>query len=164
MRVRLRSAGGFGMIELLISMTVLNVGILAIVAAFNSGAVSLRRASDVSTGAVLAEKQMELYRALTYAEVALDATALAATDSTYRGDAAYSATQITKTCSPMTDQCDPSRVATGPDGRSYRVDTYVVEETPTDGRALKRVTVVARKGGTLAALARVTSTFDASTG
>ena len=45
----LRSEEGFGLIELLISMMMLNVGILAIVAAFNSGAIALRNASDVST-------------------------------------------------------------------------------------------------------------------
>ena len=41
----LRSEEGFGLIELLISMVMLNVGILAIVAAFNSGALAIKRAS-----------------------------------------------------------------------------------------------------------------------
>ena len=63
MIARLRSQEGFGLIELVISMVMLNVGILAIVAAFNSGAVALRRASEISSAAVLADKQMELYRA-----------------------------------------------------------------------------------------------------
>ena len=40
-RLRLRSEKGFGLLELLMAMTILNVGILAIVAAFNSGALAL---------------------------------------------------------------------------------------------------------------------------
>ena len=59
---RLRSEEGFGLIELLISMVVLNVGILALMAAFNSGALALRRASELSTAAAIADMQMELYR------------------------------------------------------------------------------------------------------
>ncbi len=62
---------GFGLIELLISIVILNVGILAIVAAFTSGAVALQRASETSTASVLADKQMELYRAVRYTNIAL---------------------------------------------------------------------------------------------
>ena len=74
MRARLRTEEGFGLIELMISIVMLNVGILALVAAFNSGALALQRAVETSTAAALAEKQMELYRARKYAEIALDAT------------------------------------------------------------------------------------------
>ena len=77
----LRSEEGFGLIELLISMVMLNVGILAIVAAFNSGAIALRNASEVSAASVLGDKQMELYRALQYTQIALDATALGTANS-----------------------------------------------------------------------------------
>ena len=71
---RLRTQEGFGLIELLVSMVMLNVGILAIVAAFNSGAVALRRASQISTAAALGDKQMELYRAIAYNAIVLDTT------------------------------------------------------------------------------------------
>lgn len=43
-RKRLRQEAGFGLLELLMAMTILNIGILAVVGAFNSGAVALRRA------------------------------------------------------------------------------------------------------------------------
>ena len=36
---RLRQEAGFGLLELLMAMTILNIGILAVVGAFNSGAV-----------------------------------------------------------------------------------------------------------------------------
>jgi type II secretory pathway pseudopilin PulG len=154
------------MIELMISLGILNVALLAIFAAFNSGALAVARASQASTASVLADKQMELYRAITYTNVALDTTALstAASDTTYTGDSAYNATQSNKACSGLPAECDPRQTVTGPDGRSYRVDTYIVSDTPTNGRAVKRVTVVVRKSGTSKSLARLTSTFDLSTG
>ncbi len=175
---RLRSQEGFGLIELLISMIMLNVGILAIVGAFNSGAVALRRAGEVSTASVIADKQMELYRALLYTEIALDSASVttANTDTTYQCDRANvvdpavacggtnQQAQQLKTCSPVTAQCNPRQTVSGPDQKSYRIDTYVVSQTPPTGRAVKLVTIVVRRGSDLKALARVSSSFDQSSG
>ena len=55
-------------------------------------------------------------------------------------------------------------VVPGPDHGSYRVDTYIVNYTPTNGRAVKWVTVVVRNSGSLKTLARNLSTFDQATG
>lgn len=173
--MRLRSEAGFGLIELLMAMVMLNIGILAIVAAFNSSMFALNRASKISTASALADSQMELYRALTYNAIALDATSLGSVDSTYKCDAALGSScpnstsgEITTTCSgsPLPNECIPSRTATGADRKSYRVDTYITTTTPTNGRALKLVTVVVRDGRNLSGrpLARVGSTFDQSTG
>lgn len=169
MRARLRSEDGFGLIEILIAIVMLNVGILALVAAFNAGALAIQRASQTATAATLAEKQMELYRAEVYANVALDASSVttASADGTYAGDVALSGNppQVTKVCAgPIPPECDAMRTVTGPDDVSYRVDTYVVTVTPPNGRAVKQVTVVARSATSLRTLARVTSTFDQSTG
>src|SRR5213080_4758782 len=79
-RVRLRSEAGFGLIELLMAMVILNIGILAIVAAFSSSQIALNRASKVSTASALADTQMELYRAIKYDSIALDSTALGSVD------------------------------------------------------------------------------------
>ncbi len=173
MRARPRSEDGFGLVELLIAMTILNIGILAIVAAFSSGAASLHRASMVSTASALADKQMELYRALRYEQIVLDEDAVDATDSVYEGDSALPGNDTDNLVtidpcptSPLPAWCDPSRMATGADGRSYRVDTYIVAVTPPDGREVKQVTIVVRRGDDLARrpLARTSSTFDRSTG
>ena len=174
--MRLRSQEGFGLIELLMAMVMLNIGILAIVAAFNSGAVTLNRASRISTAAALADQQIELYRAIPYTSIALDASSIPGT-SPYTTDTAYSGAQLTTTCTtPIPDQCNASRSITGaasPDRKRYRVDTYIVlststtsPPTPTNGRPVKIVTVVVRDGGALSArpLIRVASTFDQSTG
>jgi Tfp pilus assembly protein PilV len=176
--LRARDESGFGMLELLMAMVMLNVGILAIVSAFNSGAVALKRASEISNAAVLADKQMELYRALKYAEIALDSTSVttANADTTYQCDyanrvstsdacgGANQQTQQLTTCGTLTPQCDPRQTVPGPDKRSYRVDTYIVAQTPPTGRANKLVTIVIRRASDLHVLARVSSTFDQSTG
>lgn len=60
------AADGFGLVELLIALMVLNVGIFATVAAFNSGALALRRASMTATAGALADREMERLRSLSY--------------------------------------------------------------------------------------------------
>jgi Tfp pilus assembly protein PilE len=176
LRQRLRANDGFGLIELLMAMTILNVGILATVAAFNSGIVALRRSGTVSTASVLADKQIELYRSLTYGSIALDASSIPAT-SPYTSDPAWGSSQVTTTCStPLPAECNASQTMTGPDHHSYRIDTYIVDDhpattyTPPAGsphattRAVRRVTVVVRDGrNTNTVLAREMSTFDCST-
>jgi Tfp pilus assembly protein PilE len=187
--VRLGEESGFGLIELVMAMFMLNVGILALVAAFNSGAVALRRASHVSTGAAIADSQMELYRALTYAQIGFDSTQIAGLDSTYTCDSALGAqcpnaitTCATAVCADGTVptrtncgagppvQCLPYRSVTAsttpssPDHYAYRVDSYIVFKTPTNGRQLKEITVVVRDAANpTRTYARQTSTFDPST-
>jgi Tfp pilus assembly protein PilV len=157
---RARGEQGFALVEMLIAIVVINVGLLAILLALTSGVTTLRRSAETSTASALADKQLERYRAVTFSSIFLDTTSLAvaATDSTYQMDSAYSASQVNQACSPLTAVCTPSQTVTGPDGRSYRVDTYVVWVTPAGGTPVKQVTVVVRKAGTTGALARVVST------
>ena len=94
MRPRLRDEGGFALIEMLIAIVVINVGLLAILLALTSGVTTLRRSAEASTASAVADRQLERYRAQAFASIYLDTTALAATDSTYQADAAYSASQV----------------------------------------------------------------------
>jgi type II secretory pathway pseudopilin PulG len=163
---RLRSEEGFGMLELLIALVMLNVGIFALVASFNAGTLAMQRASQASTAATLAEKRMELFRAQLYTNVVLDtaSTTTASGNSVYAADAAYSPTQVTQTCTtPLPTTCNAMQTVTGPDGFSYRIDVYIVEYSPPGGRATKRVSVVVRNGGATRTLARVVSSFDEAT-
>ena len=175
MRARLRSEDGFGLIELLIAMVVLNVGLLALVASFNSGIVTLQRASRITTAAVLADQQMELYRAISWANIRLETAAATTADAEvtpYRSDAGrqYPTALVTDTCSPLVAECIPQQSVTGADRRPYRIDTYIIQETPNqgqphEGRPVKKVTVVVRDGNNLTKVyARQVSTFDQSTG
>ena len=168
---RLRTEEGFGLVELMISLVVLNVGILAIVAGFNGGSLALLRASETSTASTLGDKQMELYRAITYAAISLNTTAV---DGTYTADAAYpghardgrhAPRRCAAACIPTQTRSTPAarhRAPTGARTGSTRTSSL---QTPAErGRALKRVTVVVRRSSPLKTLARVSSNFDQSTG
>jgi type II secretory pathway pseudopilin PulG len=180
--------GGFGLIELLIAMTVMAIAIFAIVAGFSSGIIAVNRASQVSTAGTLADKQMEAYRALTYPDIGLASTPSPPIDALYTGDPAYNPAWPTPTpasCTASTPTCMPVRTPasglTAPDQRSYRLDTYIAWScavgTLTPGspptcagtppaRASKQITIVVRDYTTPSTpriLFRETSTFDQAT-
>ena len=168
-----KSEEGFGLIELLMSMTMLNVGILALIAAFQSGAFALQRASKLSTAAAIADIQLERYRGYKYCGILFAAARRrqprhdvhAATRPPTR------ARRLTPTndpkCMGVTAPADskPSLTITGPDSKRYRVDVYIAADSVTAARPIKRVTVVIRDGNTPTKVyARVASTFDEATG
>ncbi len=178
--MRVRSEEGFGLIELMMAMLMLNIGILAIVASFNSGAVALKRASHVSTASALADQQMEAYRALLYSQIGFDTSRMSGFDNTYKCDSVLGPS-CPNTVTPDDDshidgmvphystcgsanQCLPTRTVSGgtsPDGYPYRIDSYILYATQTNGRQLKQITVVVRDGNTpTKSFARLTSTFD----
>jgi Tfp pilus assembly protein PilV len=180
MHLRARDESGFGMLELLMAMVMLNVGILAVVAAFSSGNAALARANRISTAGTLANKQMEVYRGLKYDNILFTTTEwnAAIADSTYTADTVYQQNMsnpqapkalVTPAAScpanVPTNACDPSYTVTGADHRSYRVDTYLYFDTPSFGNQLKTITIVVRNPDDLTrTFARVSSTFDPSTG
>ncbi|HLY85061.1 MAG TPA: prepilin-type N-terminal cleavage/methylation domain-containing protein [Gaiellaceae bacterium] len=125
---RVRGEEGMTLVELLIAMIVLTVGILALVAAYSSGYVALNRATRVSSATLVADSQMERFRALQYSAIALNTGcgASCTEDTTYTGDTAYSAATAVTGCSSTTEStCLPTQTKTGPDGKSYRLDTYI---------------------------------------
>ena len=164
---RLRSdEGGFGLIELVAAMGVLSIGILALLVAFNSSATVLARSARVSTASVLAERQLELYHALPYVDIQLAADS---NDSAYAADRPYPGAPVVVGCANAAlPECMAIQPVTGPDGRSYRIDTYIVEHAFAEsaGAALRpvRVVRVVVRNGTNLAQAYVTreSTFDES--
>jgi type II secretory pathway pseudopilin PulG len=104
-----RSEAGFGLIELLISMVILQIALLAIVGAFGAGAVALGRAGLVNTASVLADTQMELYRSMPYDSIGLD-TASAPTTGMYVADAVACPSGQTPVClnTPPRNNVQPS--------------------------------------------------------
>lgn len=177
MRTRTREENGFGMLELLMAMVMLNVGILAIIAAFSSGNTALARASRISTAAAIADVQIEVYRGLIYNNIVFASTEwnAALLDTPYKADKVYvdkvqaivTPTPnfvVTTPCPTSATACDPSYTTTGADRRSYRVDTYLYYETPAGGSQVKVITVVVRNAADPTRFyARVSSTFDTST-
>jgi type II secretory pathway pseudopilin PulG len=177
------SEEGFGLIELTIAMTMMAVALLVLVAALTSGEITLQRAGAAGTAGTLADRQMEKYRAMKYANISLNATAQTtanADTSVYAAETNVSAaggqvTSGTAVCSTPPCWPDPynPRQTLGssdtPDKRSYRVDTYIYYYTPTGaytGRQLKLITVVVRDANNLTGppLAKVQSRFDQATG
>jgi prepilin-type N-terminal cleavage/methylation domain-containing protein len=157
-----RDEAGFGLVELLIAMTVMAIGISAIVAGMSSGFIAVNRARDASTAAALADKQMEAYRALPNCSIYLDAGTIPGIGTPYESQTGvYSATQITAGATltpPLRSSTSPCPIPDakarnahqqllGADGRLYWVDTYIVESTlasTTTGDAIPSGTV-ARK-------------------
>jgi type II secretory pathway pseudopilin PulG len=170
---------GFGLVELLMAIVLLNVGMLAVLAAFSSGNVALARASRISTASTLANTQMEVYRGLKYEDIVYTTADwnLASADSTYTADTVYQQNMASPpapkalvasvaTCpTTVTTACDPSYTMTGADSKPYRVDTYLYYDEPGGGAQLKTITIVVRDTANLGkSLARISSTFDPRTG
>jgi Tfp pilus assembly protein PilV len=129
---RLRREDGFMLVELVIAMAVLTIGILALVGAYSAGYASLNRATSTSSASVLADSQMERFRALQYAAIQLNTTcgATCSQDSTYTSDSAYSSTAQVTGCTSTGSACLSTQTKTGPDGKSYRVDTFIRYSCP----------------------------------
>jgi type IV pilus modification protein PilV len=127
LRSRLRREQGFMLVELLIALMILTVGILALIGAYSAGYTSIARATSTSSASVLADSQMERYRALQYNAIQLDTTcgASCTQDSTYTSDSAYSSTAQVTGCTSTYASCLPTQTKTGPDGKSYRIDTFI---------------------------------------
>jgi prepilin-type N-terminal cleavage/methylation domain-containing protein len=155
---RLRAEEGFTLIELMLAMVILTVGILALVAAYSSGYVALKRATRVSSATLLADSQMERFRALQYSAIQLNTScANCAEDSTYTADASYSSANQITGCATIDSSCLPTQTPIGPDNKSYRMDTFIdwacATGTYSSGSCssgqnpVKVVTVVVRKSG-----------------
>jgi type II secretory pathway pseudopilin PulG len=157
-----------GLVELLIAMTVLQIAIFAVFAMLQAGALSILRASRVSAATATGERQMELYRGLLYRDMGLDTSI--STDALHQSDAEWNGgSQVapgSTWCTTPRPECTPVQTVTGPDGRSYRLDSYVRTATVSAGRDVKRVTVVVRRADNLsqAPLARLTHSYDLATG
>jgi type II secretory pathway pseudopilin PulG len=91
------SEAGFGLVELLIAMVILQIALLAIVGAFGAGSVALGRASRANTAQALANQQLELYRSMTYDPIGLD-TAGAPTTGMYVADTSVCPVSQTPVC------------------------------------------------------------------
>jgi type II secretory pathway pseudopilin PulG len=118
--LRAREEKAFGLIELVFAMVMLNVGILALVATFQSGALAIGRSAYSSNATVVADKTLEVYRALENKAIYLSAPASGGSDvsgypngipnststwySMYQGDtAAYGGVAYYNYTSPSTN-------------------------------------------------------------
>ena len=116
----------------------LTIAIGALVTAFASSAVSLRRAGQRGTALTLADTQMERYRTKTFTAVRIDGTLIPSSGTyvtAHSADSTIPASTGQATAGQNGDDtcptssapvaCLPVQNVTGPDGHSYRIDTYV---------------------------------------
>jgi Tfp pilus assembly protein PilV len=186
---RLRAESGQGLLELLIAITLLTVGVGALLTLVAAGFVSLQRSGESGTALTLAESQLELYRGVSYPYIRLSHTALGSvsagsrymtansSDSTIPPGASTSqvldTSSGTQACTAAdADLCAPVQNVTGPDRRSYEIDTYIakcpsasITSCPTSADPVKQVFVVVRDAVKSGApiVARAASTFSSST-
>ena len=76
------------MLELLIAIVVLNIGLFALIGAFNASTIAVQRAATVSSAQAIADSQMEYYRSLPNCALYLDAASFPVKNSgsTYQAD------------------------------------------------------------------------------
>ena len=199
----IRNEAGQSLVEIMIALFFLAIAVAAVLSLMTSSAISLRRASQRGTALTLADKQLETYRVVAYKYIRISASAVNAinaqvpapayktangTDSTIPATSPL-CTSVGQLNCLLTDQvpagtdtqpcstgpaCSaPVQTVTGPDQRSYEIDTYMTYQQPSSttvggtqtGRALKYVLVVVRDAmiSTKPILARDGSTFDQST-
>lgn len=146
---RLRDQAGFGLVELLIAMTVMAIGIFALVAGFSSGFGAINRASKTSTAGTLADQRMEAYRRGAYSALVTGSTAAATTGPD--GRTYWIVADIASKCP---DEATPTGTPA----------TCTLSGGVTS-RPVQRATITVRDGSSTGRiLITESSTFDQSTG
>ena len=165
---------GIGLTELTIAMAVLLIGIFAVSTMLLSGILHVRRAAQTTTAGVIAADAMEQMRAFEWRTLGLDESEVAAADSDYPSDSAYKSVSgfgdgervARRTCDANPAPCTflkPQVDRVAPDGRTYRVHTYISWRAIPGGRLVKDVTVAVRgTGPSTRVLARIQSSLDGS--
>jgi type II secretory pathway pseudopilin PulG len=175
-RKRAHSEEGFFLVELVASMLVITVALLALIGAYSMGYFAIGSSAKTSAAGLLANNQLELYESLPYASIGLDATTLTSvksSDATYSTDEAALPSGVTgdvtiSSCGSSA-QCLPVQTLTGPDNKSYKVETFIrLLSTRTDGasRSEKVVSVVVRNASVsgMPVVLKMQTAFDSSSG
>ncbi len=152
MHRRAQNEDGFLMVELVAAFCVLTVAVLALIGAYGLGYFAINSTGQTTSAGLLANDQLELYAALSYSSIGLDATTLAtvkATDPTYSTDESalpVSGTDVTITGCGSSPQCLPVQTLTGGDHKTYKVETFIrlLPNPSASSRMEKIVTVVVR--------------------
>lgn len=168
-RRRLSDQSGSMLVELMIALTFLAIAIGALMSVYTSSVLSLRHASVEGNALTLVDKQMEQLKTVSYASIKLSSGTIPGAGDLYVTSPPSNLTSTQQagiTSSQVTGGTyAATQTITGPDNRTYRVDTYMFSGTPANGRAVMQVTVAARlvtNGVVGAVRAQVTSAFDAA--
>jgi hypothetical protein len=174
-----RDETGSMLIELVIAMSFLAIAVGALMALYASTQIDMRHAATEGTALTIADRQIEAYKSLPYDSIKLDSSTIPSGSDPYVSASSSDSTIPSSTgqltgatasgsCTNSTNVVTgcATQTWTGPDGRFYRVDTYIVSVTPSGGRAVKKIVVITRQivSGTVGAKiwGRATSEFDQS--
>ena len=159
------------LVELLIALSFLAVAVGALISVFASSILSLRHASIEGNALTLVDRQIEVLKTLPYAGIRLSAGTIPSGSDPYVTSPATSLTP-TQQASISGGQVTGGTIAatqtvTGPDNRTYRVDSYIFTNAPTSpvGEDIRQATVTVRlvTGGTVGPIrAQASSAFDAA--
>src|SRR4051812_35086536 len=83
LRRRLRSERGSMLLELVIAMAFLAIAIGALMSVYSSTVLSLRHTSIEGNALTLVDKQLEIYRAVPYASIALSSASIPSASDIY---------------------------------------------------------------------------------
>ena len=153
MRKRAHDDDGFLLVELVASMLVITIALLALIGAYSLGYFAIGSSAKTSSAGLLANNQLELYESLPYASIGLDATTLTSvksTDATYSTDEAALpsgvTSDVTMTSCGSTAQCLPVQTLTGPDHKTYKLETFIrlLANPSISARSEKVVSIVVR--------------------
>lgn len=188
----LRDERGQSLIEIMITVFFIAIAVAAVLSLLTAGAIALQRSGQRGTALTLANRQLEYYRTVGYKYARLDHNAIPASGLYVTASSDPTIPPASPLCSSvgqvgclLTDQVaaetpcgtgpacvPPVQTVTGPDHRSYEIDTYMTYSVPqsttssgtTLGRAVKNVLVVVRNAQLTnkPILARNGSTFDQS--
>ena len=136
-RKRLRADQCFGMIELLMAMVILNIGILAIVASFNAGIFTLNRASRITT-TVPRRPADGAFRAIEYESIRPPRRRSPSLRRTRPTRVQRDADHGSELRRPLVPERAPRRARRPGRRKPYRINTYIVETTPVNGRRSSR--------------------------
>lgn len=111
------------MVEMLMAATILVIALMAMIAVFASGIITIRQSGQRSTAQALADEQMETYRMMTSRDIGLDLSTATvnALDSTYKNDSACANGSLTCATNGV------ASVETAPTGHN----TVTCTSTPT---------------------------------
>lgn len=186
----IRSNSGQGLVEMVISLTMLTIAVGSLIAVMVAGAIALQRTDQKGTALTLADKQLELYRTFAYPNIRLVTplpgagtayfkahstdpsipAATACTTGAFASCLVVGGVNGELACSSGVPACAPTQTVTGPDHRTYEIDSYITYYTaPASGaqpagaaHGSKQVLVVVRDPTRAGApvLARSSSTFQ----
>jgi prepilin-type N-terminal cleavage/methylation domain-containing protein len=164
-QLRLADDEGFGLIELLIAMTILAVAIGGLLAVFGSSIAILQHANNEGTALTLADRQLESYRSMPYSCIPDPATF--GSTSAPPGCGSYPGfprAYPTGACSPPASGCATQTTTSSesPDHRLYTVTTAVSNVPSGVSGNTKRVTVTVTLSSGGPTLAQETSYFSAN--